>query len=101
MSELGIASIVFSCVFGSALLGLFLGKVLPEHHLSQDSKDVVKLGTALVATLAALVLGLLSPRQRARSTGRTARSYRMPPGSSRSTAPWPTMDRRRKRSAIC
>lgn len=46
MNELGIASIVFTCVFGSAMLGLFLGNALPEHHLSQDSKDVVKLGTA-------------------------------------------------------
>ena len=33
--------------------------VLPEHHLSQDSKDVVKMGMGLIATLAALVLGLL------------------------------------------
>jgi hypothetical protein len=59
MSELEIGSIVFACVFGSAMLGLFIGNALPEHHLSQDSKDVVKLGTALIATLAALVLGLL------------------------------------------
>jgi hypothetical protein len=50
---------VFACVFGSAMLGLFAGNVLPEHHLSQDSKDVVKLGTALIATMAALVLSLL------------------------------------------
>jgi len=33
--------------------------VLPERHLSADSKDVVKLGIALVATMSALVLGLL------------------------------------------
>jgi hypothetical protein len=32
---------------------------LPEHHLSQDSIDVIKLATGLMATLAALVLGLL------------------------------------------
>ncbi len=59
MSSLGIAVIVFACVFGAAMLGLFIGGVLPEHHLSQDSKDVVKLGTALIATIAALVLSLL------------------------------------------
>ena len=59
MSSLGIALIVFACVFGSAMLGLFIGNALPEHHLNQDSKDVVKLGTALVATMAALVLSLL------------------------------------------
>jgi hypothetical protein len=33
--------------------------MLPEEHLSTDTKDVVKLGIALIATMAALVLGLL------------------------------------------
>ncbi len=55
----GIALIVFACVFGGALLGMFLGGVLPEHHLSEDTKDVVKLGMALIGTMAALVLGLM------------------------------------------
>ena len=59
MSAMAIGSIVFACVFGSALLGLFIGAALPEHHLSQDSKDVVKLGMGLIATTSALVLGLL------------------------------------------
>ena len=54
-----IALIVFACVFGGALLGMFLGGVLPEHHRSDDTKDVIKLGTALIATMAALVLGLM------------------------------------------
>ena len=59
MSSIAIGLIVFVCVFGGALLGLFLRTVLPEQHLSEESKDVVKLVTGLVATLAALVLGLL------------------------------------------
>ena len=59
MSPLGIGLIVFACVLGAAMLGLFIGRVLPEHHLSQDTKDVVKLGTALIATMSALVLSLL------------------------------------------
>ncbi len=59
MSALAISGIIFACVFGAAMLGMFLGNALPEHHLSQDSKDVVKLGTALIATMAALVLSLL------------------------------------------
>jgi hypothetical protein len=54
-----IALIVFACVFGGALLGMLLGGVLPEHHRSQDTKDVIKLGMALIATMAALVLGLM------------------------------------------
>ncbi|HKM91530.1 MAG TPA: hypothetical protein VJX29_13025 [Candidatus Acidoferrales bacterium] len=59
MSSLAISIITFACVFGGALLGIALRAVLPEHHLSADSKDVVKLGMGLVATMAALVLGLL------------------------------------------
>jgi hypothetical protein len=59
MSALAISLITFAFVFGGALLGMFLRAVLPEHHLSPDSRDVVKLGTGLIATMAALVLGLL------------------------------------------
>jgi hypothetical protein len=59
LSAVVIGWIVFACVFGGALFGLFLRAVLPEHHLSADSKDIVKLGTGLIATMSALVLGLL------------------------------------------
>jgi hypothetical protein len=38
---------------------MFVGWLLPGHHLSNDSKDSVKQGLALIATLSALVLGLL------------------------------------------
>ena len=34
--------------------------MLPEHHLSSESKDVVKLAMGLIATMAALVLGLMT-----------------------------------------
>ena len=40
-------------------MGLFLQSRLPAHHLSSESKDAVKLGAGLIATMAALVLGLL------------------------------------------
>jgi len=52
---------VFSLVsvFGGAGLGLFLRARLPQHHLSEDTKDTVKLAMGLVATMTALVLGLL------------------------------------------
>ena len=59
MGALAIASIVFVCVFGGGMLGLHLRTFLPEHHLKEDSTGVVKLGTGLIGTLAALVLGLL------------------------------------------
>ena len=55
MSSTGISLIVFACVFGGALLGIFLHAVLPQHHLAPDSKDIVKLGVGLVGTMAALL----------------------------------------------
>jgi hypothetical protein len=59
MSGLAIGGIVFVCVFGGAFLGMLLSAILPKHHLSQDSKDVVKLTMAILGTMAALVVGLL------------------------------------------
>ena len=59
MSALGVGALVFGCVFGGALLGMCLRVWLPEHHFSQESKDVVKLGMGLIATMSALVLSLL------------------------------------------
>ncbi|KAE8753342.1 DUF4239 domain-containing protein [Paraburkholderia madseniana] len=59
MSSLVVALIVLVCVFGCGLLGLGLRTFLPDHHLSEDSTAIVKLGAGLMATLAALVLGLL------------------------------------------
>ena len=58
MTPTEIAMIVLACVFGGALLGMFLRAVMPEHHLSEGSKDVIRLGMGLIATMAALVLGL-------------------------------------------
>jgi len=51
--------IVFACVFGGTLCGLYLSTKLAAHHLSEDSKDAMKLALGVIGTLAALVLGLL------------------------------------------
>ena len=59
MSPLLMSVIVFACVLGGAFLGMFLRNMLPANHLSEATKDVVKLGTGLIGTIAALVLGLL------------------------------------------
>lgn len=59
MSSVAISVVTFAVVFCGALFGVFLRPVLPQHHLSADSKDVVKLGMGLVGTMCALVLGLL------------------------------------------
>ncbi len=59
VESLAVSLIAFVCIFGGALFGISLGTLLPEHHVSEDSRDVVKLGTGIIATLAALVLGLM------------------------------------------
>ncbi len=59
MNTIGTSTIVFLCAFGGGVLGMLLRSILPEQHLSSDTKDVVKLGVGLIGTMAALVLGLL------------------------------------------
>ena len=59
MNALWIALVSFACVFGAALLGLLLRRILPEHHLNEESKAAVDRTLRVIVTLAALVLGLL------------------------------------------
>ena len=59
MSPLVIALVSFAFIFVAALAGVFLRGLMPEEHLNDESKDVVKLSMGLVATMTALVLGLL------------------------------------------
>ena len=59
MSSFLVSFVAFTCIFGGSLLGLFIQSRLPRHHLSSESKDAVKLGAGLIATMAALVLGLM------------------------------------------
>jgi hypothetical protein len=57
---IAIALIVFACAFSGALAGIFLRSALPEDHLSDESKEIVHLGMGLIATMTALVLGLMT-----------------------------------------
>ncbi|MCE0521583.1 MAG: DUF4239 domain-containing protein [Methylacidiphilales bacterium] len=59
MEPLTISLISFASILGGALFGFFFARVLPEHHLGPDSKDAVKMGWGIVATMSALVLSLL------------------------------------------
>jgi hypothetical protein len=59
VSALTIALFVFLCVFSGAVIGMVLRSILPEHHLNAESRDIVKLGTGLIGTMSALVLGLM------------------------------------------
>jgi hypothetical protein len=53
-------TVVFVCTFGGAMLGLWLRARLPDNHVTEATKDTVKLGIGLVATMTALVLGLVT-----------------------------------------
>ena len=59
MNAIAISCTAFACIFGGAFFGMLLRKRLPRHHLTGDTKDIVQLGSGLIATIAALVLGLL------------------------------------------
>jgi hypothetical protein len=52
--------IVLACTFAGVLLGMWLRTVLPEHLLDAESRDTVKVGIGLIATMTALVLGLVT-----------------------------------------
>jgi hypothetical protein len=50
---------VLAALLTALVVGTWIRRLLPEHHLSPDSKDTVRLAMGLVGTMAALVLGLL------------------------------------------
>src|SRR6516162_2093396 len=59
MSALALSCLIFVLTLGGIFFGALLRRALPEHHLSKDSQDVVRLGVGLIGTIAALLLGLL------------------------------------------
>jgi hypothetical protein len=59
MSSISVFFIIFGFTFAGSLCGRFLRYLLPDNHLNEHARDVVKLGTGLIATMAALMLGLL------------------------------------------
>ena len=59
MSSVTLSAIIFALVLGGVFIGGLLRRKLPHHHLNKDSQEVVRLGVGLIATISALVLGLL------------------------------------------
>ena len=59
MITISLAAILFLFLAGVTLLGARLRRLVPAEHLSADSKDAVKLALGLVATMTAILLGLL------------------------------------------
>lgn len=59
MNATVIAGLAFVGILGATIVGLRLRATLPDHHLSAETKDTVRLGMGLIATMTALLLGLL------------------------------------------
>lgn len=59
MSELSISAVIVLTILGAAWIGGVVRTKLPQHHLNEDTKDMVKVGIGFLATLSAIVLGLL------------------------------------------
>jgi len=59
LSAVSVASIAFGLILLSIILGVALRSRLPEADLGGDSKDVIRLATALIGTMSAVVLALL------------------------------------------
>jgi hypothetical protein len=59
LNPIVISLVVFVVVLAAALAGWAARQRLPTHHLTDETKSLVSVSMAVVATLAALVLGLL------------------------------------------
>ena len=51
--------IVLASLFCSAMFGMRIGRILPEHHLTDQTKGVITVSTGMIGTLTAFFLGLL------------------------------------------
>ena len=59
LSPIGLSLIALACILVGIALGTLLRMAVSEQHLAGDAKDIVRLCTGLIGTIAALVLGLL------------------------------------------
>jgi len=59
VSAAGWGALALVCTFGAAGLAMCLRRMLPDHHLAGQAQDTVRIAMGLVATMAALILGLL------------------------------------------
>ncbi|OGE20074.1 MAG: hypothetical protein A3J42_08405 [Candidatus Dadabacteria bacterium RIFCSPHIGHO2_12_FULL_53_21] len=59
MKAIVLSLIIFTCIIGGAVIGIFLRVMLPDRHLSDESRNMVTLGMGIVATMGALAVGLL------------------------------------------
>src|SRR5271166_2492155 len=83
MSALTLPGIIFVLTLGGIFLGTLLRRTLPEHHLNEHARDVVRLGVGVIATFAALVLGLLIAAAKGSFDTQTSQADHRRPNSAR------------------
>ena len=59
MSAPLIAFIILACMLCGMVLGSYLRLILPDDHTQADSKDILMTSAGMMATLIALIIGLL------------------------------------------
>jgi hypothetical protein len=60
MTALGFAAVTFLFTIAAALLASRIRAALPPEHVTKESQDAIRLGMGLVATMTALLLGLVT-----------------------------------------
>lgn len=65
MNALAVSLLICAVLILGSLTGIMLRRYLPETHLDSSTKDVVRLGCALVATMSGMVLGMLTSSAKA------------------------------------
>jgi hypothetical protein len=71
LGELAVSAIVYACVLGGALFGIYLHRVLPGDHVDERTRQTINVAVGLIATLSALVLGLLVASAKGSFDGRS------------------------------
>ena len=71
MSSIAVSSIVFASIFGSGLVGMAVRRATPADYLGPGEKEVARLVTGLMTTMAAIVLGMLVSSAKASYDART------------------------------
>ncbi len=77
MNAIAVSLAVTTCIFVGGVAGLYLHRILPRHHMTRETQDVIRLGIGMLSVLASLVLGLLIATAKGSydSTDHAIRSY--------------------------
>jgi hypothetical protein len=77
LNATSISLVAFGCTLIAALAAIYIRERLPAHHLKGDSQEFLKLVLGLIATITALVLGLLISSAHSSFDGQQAEVQRL------------------------